>query len=154
MNLDQARGVMDAALRNFIGVDRYLLENDLLERCIAGRLAMHLQALIDGYEVDIEYNRAGALPKTLRLPEECANRRDEYGNSIVMPDIIVHRRGADGPNLMAIELKKSGNRAGPACDRMRIRAFREQMGYRYGILIECVTGKAEPSMRVSEWLGD
>ncbi len=152
MNRPEAQRIVEAALNKFMEVDRYLLENDLLERCIAGRLAMHLQHQIGDYVVDVEYNRAGVSPKRLRLPEECGNRRDEHGNSLVMPDIIVHRRGADGPNIIAMELKKVGNRDGPACDQMRVHAFRDQLGYRHGVLIECATG-ADPTIRILEWVG-
>jgi hypothetical protein len=154
VNRQEAQRIVETAVRNFIELDRYLLEKDLLERCIAGRFAMHLQALIDGYTVDVEYNRAGVSPKRLKLPDQCANNRDEDGNSLVMPDIIVHRRGPEGPNLMAMEIKKAKNRAGPECDRLRVRAFREQLQYRYGVLLQCTTGNRNADIRIFEWVGD
>jgi hypothetical protein len=89
--------------------DRYLLENDLSERCIASRLAMYLQPLFPDQVVDVEYNRAGDMPKRLNLPDECANFRDADGRSLVVPDIIVHTRGPNGPNLLVLELKKTTN---------------------------------------------
>lgn len=43
--------------------DRYLLQNDLSERCIAARLAMYLQSVFPDHVVDVEYNRAGDIPE-------------------------------------------------------------------------------------------
>jgi hypothetical protein len=154
MNRQEAQGIVEKAAQTFMEVDRYLLEMDLMERCIAARFAMHLQGRIHEYSVDVEYNRAGASPKTLQLADECANRRDEFGNSLVIPDIIIHRRGPGGPNLMAIEMKKEHNAIGQQCDRLRVRAFREQLHYRYGVLMECTTGENNPSIRIAEWLGE
>jgi hypothetical protein len=95
-----------------------LLENDLSERCIASRLAMYLQAEFLDYSVDVEYNRHGYIPKKLGLPDECANYWDELGRAFVVPDIIVHRRGSDGPNILVFEVKKTTNRNSRACDQL------------------------------------
>ena len=119
--------------------DRYLLEKDLSERCIAARLAMYLQPLFPDHSVDVEYNRAGDTPKRLDLPADCANYRDDDGRSLVVPDIIVHNRGAEGPNLLVVELKKTTNPEGPECDRRRIAAFVGQLGYQCGALVVCET---------------
>jgi hypothetical protein len=86
--------------------DRHLFENNLGERCIASRLAMHLQNAFPEHSVDAEYNRAGDIPKKLGLPPECANSQDDDGQSLAVPDVIVHRRGPEGPNLLVLEVKK------------------------------------------------
>lgn len=143
------------ALKEFLRNDQYLLENDLGERCIAARLALHLQSFFPKYSVDVEYNRVGRLPKTLGVPDECANSLDENGEALVVPDIIVHRRGPAGPNILILEIKKTTNRQGPHCDRLRVVAFREQLQYEHGALIECETRHGyEPNIRVSEWFHD
>jgi hypothetical protein len=135
--------------------DRYLLENDLSERCIASRLAMYLREHFPDNDVDVEYNRMGDVAKRLRgLPAECFRRRNrevERKAPVAVPDVIVHRRGPAGPNLLVIELKKTSNPEGMDCDRRRIHAFREQLGYRYGALVECAT-RNDPDMRVVEWI--
>lgn len=70
------------------------------------------------------------------------------------PDVIIHRRGADGPNLLVIEIKKTSNPAGLDCDRLRIAAFREQLHYSFGALVECETDfPNEPAIRITEWIG-
>jgi len=64
---------LDRALRRLAEEDGYLLENNLSERCLAARLAIHLQSEFPLHKVDVEYNRKGRAPKRLGLPEACAN---------------------------------------------------------------------------------
>ena len=139
MDEHEVRERLEAALRRLAEADRHLLENDLSERCIAGRLAMYLQGAFPDHAVDVEYNRAGDTPKRLNLPDECANYFDRHGDALVVPDIIVHQRGLDGPNLLVLELKKTSNPAQFRCDRRRVVAFRERLGYQCGALIACET---------------
>lgn len=141
------------ALAGFEQEDSYLLRNDLGERCIAARVAFHLQRVFPEYHVDVEYNRAGDSPKRLQVPEECANAIDDEGRALVVPDVIVHQRGPDGPNLLGLELKKTTDTRGLDCDRERIRALRARLGYVFGALLECDTRPDhEPRIRVAEWL--
>lgn len=140
------------ALGAFQREDNYLLAHDLNERCIAGRIASHLQRAFPEWLVDMEYNRDGADPKRLGLAEECANSTDDNGRALVVPDIIVHQRGAEGPNLLGIEVKKAGDRRGVQCDRARIQALQSLLRYRYGALIECETRRGHAyAVEVREW---
>ena len=59
-----------------------------------------------GLNVDVEYNRDGATPKRLDLPEACANFRNDDGEALVVPDVIVHQRGHNRQNVLVLELKK------------------------------------------------
>ena len=155
MEEHEVRERLEAALVRLAETDLYLLEYDLSERCIAGRLAMYLQDVFPDHTVDIEYNRAGNIPKRLNLPDDCANYRDEHGEALVVPDVIVHQRGADGPNLLVLELKKTSNPARFHCDRRRVVAFREQLGYEYGALIACETRPHHThGARVEAWIVD
>ena len=149
----EVREKLQVATQKLVTDDAHLLEHDLSERCIASRLAMYLQSEFPELSVDVEYNRVGAHPKTMELPEECANYRTNDGEPRVVPDVIVRKRGADGPNLLVLELKKTTNRDSRACDNMRIRAFRKQLKYSYAALVECETRKARtPGVNVIEWL--
>jgi len=141
------------ANQKLIAADAHLLEHDLSERCIASRLAMYLQQEFPEFSVDVEYNRIGAHPKAMALPEECANYRSKNGEPLVVPDVIVHKRGAEGPNLLVLELKKTTNRDSRVCDQMRVKAFRKQLGYANAALVECETRKGRaPEVRIVEWL--
>ena len=108
MGEDEVRERLERALRRLGEDDRYLLENDLSERCIAARLAMYLREEFEQYDVDVEYNREGDVAKRLRgLPDECYRRRNRHVEApVAVPDIIVHHRGFDGPNLLVIEMKR------------------------------------------------
>jgi hypothetical protein len=155
MDQEEVTRRLNNALQQLMEHDRYLLEFDLSERCIASRLALYLQNEFPEYSVDVEYNRQGDRPKRLGLPEECANFRNAQGEALAVPDVIVHRRGPDGPNILVLELKKTTNWDAPDCDRARVRAFRAQLGYSFGALIECETRQGEePAVAITEWFGD
>ena len=155
MERDEVRRRLDAAVARLVRDDGYLLANNLGERCIAARLAMYLQGEFPDQNVDAEYNRDGDTPKRLDLPEDCANYRNEHGESLVVPDVIVHRRGPEGPNILVLEVKKTSNPVPRDCDRARIHAFRAQYGYEFAALIECETRAGrEPAAGVVEWLGE
>src|SRR5258708_5380575 len=104
------------------------------ECCIAARLAMYLQLEIPDHSVDIEYSRDGeVVPKRLALPVQSGRKK----HSVVRPDVIVHHRGPDGPNLLVLELKKSVSTDPSRCDRKRIQAFRREFRYAFGATILC-----------------
>jgi hypothetical protein len=148
----QVRARLTEAVTRLNATDGYLLQNDLSERCIASRLAMYLQPLFPDHVVDVEYNRAGDIPKRLNLPDECANFRDADGRSLVVPDIIVHTRGPEGPNVLVVELKKTTNRDGPECDRKRVPAFVSQLGYACGALVLCETRSGQKNVAtITDW---
>lgn len=154
MERKEIAGRLTNALHRLVENDAHLLEFDLSERCIASRLALYLQSKFPDDVVDVEYNRDGDIPKRLGLPEECANFRNRDGQVLAVPDVIVHRRGRGGPNLLVLELKKTTNPDPRDCDRARVRALREQLGYTFGALIECETRQGRrPGATVSEWFG-
>lgn len=132
------------SIEQLLKQDAYLLETDLAERTICGRLAMYLQQHFPDFDVDVEYNRNGDEGKRLegvkdyvRISREQGVLRaheEEFGVS-VSPDIIIHKRGADGPNLVVIEVKKEGNPVDGEYDDLKIRAYRRELGYQVGIFI-------------------
>jgi hypothetical protein len=157
MDENEVRRILEEALRRLEADDRHLLENDLSERCIAARLAMYMQPAFQpaGWAVDVEYNRKGNTPKVLRLPEECVKRKDfvDGDDALVVPDVIVHRRGAQGPNLLVLELKKTTNRIARGCDRIRVDAFRAELAYTFGATIECETRPGQqPMAQITAWV--
>jgi hypothetical protein len=153
MNPDELLNLLTQAMNETVASDEYLFRVDASERNLAGRLGIHLQPKLLDWHVDPEYNRmAGNAPKRIHLPLECAGYRNEDDLVLVCPDLIVHRRGPEGPNLLVVELKKTTNRDKGICDRHRLLAFREQFGYRFGARIECETRpNAQPAMRLLDW---
>ena len=54
--------IVEQAVNSFNRKEQYLIKNDLSERCICARFAMHLAQALENspyskYEVDVEYNR-------------------------------------------------------------------------------------------------
>ena len=92
------------------------------ERSIVFRFAHYLQNLLDKddilsrYHLDCEYNRNGALVKSL----------PSFPNG-VYPDVILHKRGKNDSNLMVIEIKTHWNRK-QSTDKSKIREFTEKSG--------------------------
>ena len=152
MEEDEVKGRLKSALGRLAHEDGYLLEKDLSERCIAARLAMYLQDEFREHKVDVEYNRDGDTPKRLNLHQECANYRDEHGEALVVPDVVVHCRGSEGPNVLVLEVKKVSNPVGLDCDRARVLAFRAQLRYQFGALIVCETrAGGKHNVWIEEW---
>ena len=90
------------------------------------------------------------LSNVLRdCPRDRDNSRDRDTVRRVLPDIIVHKRGCRCSNLLVIEMKKKSGTKGLDCDRRRIKAFREELGYMFGALVVCKTG--EDSGICFEW---
>lgn len=106
--------------------DSYLLENNASERCIAHKLAEHLQRLFPLWNVDCEYNLNMNEIKVLEGLRECDERR---ATDRVFPDIIIHKRGLK-KNLLVIEIKK--NHLDPKCDEKKLELFTAPEGeYNY-----------------------
>lgn len=153
------RAVVEArlakALRQLDEHDRHLLENDLSERCIASRLALHLQAEFPDHHVDVEYNRADDIAKRVPVSRGCDRRQNRESDPLAVPDLIVHRRGPTGPNVLVLELKKTTNPESRACDLERVQKFRRYLNYDFGALIECETRRGHaPKSKVTNWFGD
>ena len=152
MDRDEVKQRLHGALRKVEKNDQHLLKYNLGERCIASRLAIYLQKAFPKYSVDVEYNRVGVCPKRLGLGDECANYKDSNGETLIVPDVIVHRRGPKGPNVLVIELKKTTNPEPRQCDRERVQALGAQLKYQYGALMECETRQDHNlGIRISEW---
>ena len=131
--------IMENAIEKFNQADRYLLENDLSERCICSRLAFHIQQeLLESndfreYVVDVEYNRGfNALEN---LPKHLHDKK-------IVVDLIVHKRGFSEvygfDNLFCAELKKTTNREGYCKDMQRLKDlvdFQYGFGYKAGYMV-------------------
>jgi hypothetical protein len=84
--------------------DKKLFSVEASEWAIAHRLAIYLEQVIPGWNVDCEYNKQGEGD----LLDTKASPIPETRNS--RPDIILHHRGKTESehNLLVIELKKKG----------------------------------------------
>lgn len=98
--------------------------DDVAERNLCGRLAIHITSKlteykINGYYADPEYNRKqGGQVKTIL--------DDEFHIISIQSDLIIHSRGQilERDNLIAIEMKKSTRPdSEKVSDRLRLRAM-------------------------------
>src|SRR5687767_13186517 len=112
-----------AALNDLLLQDADIFATDVNERTLAHRLAVYLERRLPGFHVDCEYNRDGHVPKRLYSMTEETTSADTEGTTI-FPDIIVHRRGTAGPNILAIELKKTTNGRSAEWDVTKLTAMR------------------------------
>jgi hypothetical protein len=124
-------GRLDRCMDRLAEQDEYLMKHDAGERAVAHRIAVYLEQEFPGWHVDCEYNReAGTTnPKKIR-------REPEASRTIATPDIIVHHRGPEGPNLLAIEVKP--NHRHPDTleeDRLRLKAYVRDHKYAHAAFI-------------------
>jgi hypothetical protein len=132
--------------------DRELLESNANERSITHRFAVYIEREIPlgtsgvSYDVDCEYNRSNKTPKRLTS----FKRRIDSDNAdgvTVYPDIIVHKRGTSC-NLIVIEAKRDSSESNCSdlpscnCDRCKLRAYKNDLGYSYAFFVTFPTGEA------------
>lgn len=99
--------LMEFSIIELLNNDITLIRNNLKEECINHRLALYIESFINqhpeygSYNVDLEYNKNKENPKLILLE----------GKPVpIRPDIIVHKRGSNERNLLAIESKKRSKR--------------------------------------------
>ena len=109
---EEIEGKVNFALDIFYVKDKYLIDNDIHERSMTHKLAIYLEELFNGYDVDCEYNKNTTESKKIydvehKIQEIKKDTEYEYKDSIaVFPDIIIHKRGNKLKNLLVIEVKK------------------------------------------------
>ena len=113
-----------AALNELYNNDAELLENEVHEGALNGRLANYLREIfeMDSISVDQEYNRHR---------DQLKNYGIDRKNAVV--DIVIHERMTDDNNLIAFECKRKevGGR-----DIEKLEALiGPEFNYQYGILV-------------------
>lgn len=117
---EKIKQLVEKTINKFNQNEKYLMENDLSERCICAKFMSYLERTIEnsdfrGYEVDVEYNR-GNDGKTYTVKE--------LNGSKIVVDLIIHKREVqpDGgfDNLVCIEMKKNCNRRNIRKDIIRL----------------------------------
>lgn len=129
MTREEAAALVNSAIDQLVQNDSALLDLGVTERSLSYRLAHYLAlstAVRPPLTVDCEYNRHFGDPKRLNLPPRNALDR-EVRATTVFPDILVHERNTDVNNLIVLELKKLDEDL--AYDELKLRAFRDELGY-------------------------
>jgi hypothetical protein len=132
------------ALQEFYARETFLLDKDLGERTLTHRLAVHCEKQFSGWDVDCDFNRLGE--RTLRLPHGTIVSTDDHLGKSVYPDIVVHQREIPN-NLLAIEIRKSGNHQPLEHDQHKLRALTDpHLWFAYWIGLHLSLGKKQVTM--------
>lgn len=128
-----------AALESFLNRDTELLVRDVNERTITGWLAEHLRPHFPSWEVDCEYNRDGHEVK-------------RTNGQIVVPDVIVHRRGTPD-NLLVIEVKKSNTTEPDDEVLTKLQDFKaSHLAYRNALFLKLSVRPQAPDVQRVQWV--
>jgi len=135
--------LLKSALYLLIDRDRELLEIDVNERTLSHRLAVYLEGLFLGWNVDCEYNRLNDRVKRTHyercqyLAENITTVDDTKGKT-VYPDIIVHRRRTTN-NLLVVEMKCSSSSVPDECDIVKLQSYKTDLGYDFAAFVKLKT---------------
>ncbi len=135
------------SVRVLLDRDAHLFRADVNERTITHRLAIYVEEVFPGWDVDCEYNRDGHGPKMLAF----ASKDDGEHGSRVFPDVIVHKRGTQ-ENLVVFELKKSNNPEPDDRDVEKLQGYCRQLGYQHGVFVRLVVCGGEPDVARAEFV--
>lgn len=132
MNHTELETKVKFAIDRLYAHDSALLERDSSEWSIAHRLAVYLEQVLPGWNVDCEYNRQGQENDLKKISN----------GSKVRPDIIIHHRGFVEPahNLLVLEIKKreTESDSGKACEYTKPPHNARRFQYQYGLALSFV----------------
>jgi hypothetical protein len=130
---------VSAALQELLVRDADLFVRNVNERTITGLLARYMEPKFPGWHVDAEYNRDGHDVK-------------KANGEIVVPDVIVHRRGTP-ENLLVIEAKKSTTTEPDDEVLAKLNGFRSSdLQYRHALFVKFIVGPGGPAVEKFEWV--
>ncbi len=127
INGNTLRATLNAACRYLYDNEKDLVDEHANEETIvADVLGPFLRRSLRPWHVNTNYNREGAAR---------TKKTDQHGN-LLFPDIIVHKRGPNGPNIAAIEVKGHWNREDRRIDVGALRRIKTKHGYKFLYRIE------------------
>lgn len=141
MTDDEIRAAIETALQ-LLSAEKPALDFAAVhERSTAHRLAVQMEPLFAGWNVDCEYDRDGRVLKELDGVRECDPQR---ATDHILPDIVVHHRIHHGRehNLLVIEMKKNAVR--DQCDWTKLQLLTRPDGryaYQLGLYINVADGR-------------
>lgn len=152
---EKIKQLVEKTINKFNQNEKYLMENDLSERCICAKFMSYLERTIEnsdfrGYEVDVEYNR-GNDGKTYTVKE--------LNGSKIVVDLIIHKREVqpDGgfDNLVCIEMKKNCNRRNIRKDIIRLDKMTDlHYGFNYQVGFMIMVWDEKLSIEKEFYLGE
>lgn len=159
MSINAIKENITSSLLTLFREDNHILKHNGSERSMAHCLARHLSPLFEKYHIDCEYNlniENERGKKTIELLhyklKECdKNTANRYCRVIggkkfysvsVFPDIIIHKRGTNDSNFLAIEIKKSTSKVQHSYDYCKLEHYTNSntaWKYKHGCFIKIHT---------------
>jgi hypothetical protein len=141
MNDDEIKQSIARSIGRLLGEQPALDFHRVHERSTAHRLAVQMEPEFPQWNIDCEYDRSERMRKLLDGIRNCDPERE---TERIFPDIIVHHRGANGPehNLLVVELKKNANF--DRCDFEKLQGLTSPhlaFGYQLGLYINVNRGR-------------
>ena len=144
MNKKQIKNILEQTKILFLENDYHLLSVEANERSLTHKFAEHLQAVIGcSWNVDCEYNRYGSEIKVIGGIKEIIGDKtttDDIRAKTIYPDIIVHKRGADGQNLLVIEAKKNADDECRIKDMKKLQKIQTKYNYCFAVFVDFKIG--------------
>ena len=141
INTEKLMHLVNKALDRLYLNEDYIFKNDSSERNMVFHFAKYLSLELfnsdfNAFNIDCEYNRNKLSKngiKTIKYNIKNQERR-------VFPDLIIHKRGTNEKNILAIEFKKwnNKNKKNIEYDIEKLKAFTSQNGtykYKLGLFI-------------------
>jgi hypothetical protein len=111
-----------------------LIDEKAHERTIVpGYLLPELKNRFPGWDVDPDYNREGID----RGPKK------DLDGKLLVPDVIIHKRGPKGPNLVTIQVKGYWNHENRKIDEGSLQRLQAKHHYKYLYRLELGPDKHE-----------
>lgn len=124
--MERIRQIIKKAVSDLYERDKVLIKDEAHEQTISARIMCYLQNALPEWHVDVEFNRQG---------EKREPKIDTTGTKR-KPDIIIHKRGSDGPNLAVILVKCEWNSEPREDDAKITRSIKQKHGYKSSFLLE------------------
>lgn len=153
MTRQEAKNLVTMAMDLVIEKEYELLDLKVSERALSHQLARYISICLDSdyLSVDCEYNRQLESTKRLGLPPRTPEE-GEIRATTVFPDIVVHRRNSNECNWIVLELKKPEESIDR--DRLKLNAFRRELGYKHAAHLVLGMDKSGRLVRTLEWVDD
>lgn len=136
---------INSALDTLYEKDGILFENDLCERCINHRFAVHLENQdFTEYHIDCEYNK---LYKNGRTDIKRVSNKN--GNYI---DIVIGKRDESSTNdLLCFEIKKWNNHKNRTKDRKNLKKLTDQNHFTYKFGFYIIYGDNRKNVKIETY---
>lgn len=133
MENQEIKQVIENALSILYRTEKEIINDKTHEQTISARLMHHLQHLLPKWNVDVEFNRQS---------ENRESKTDESGTNR-KPDIVIHKRGPNGPNLAVILVKCEWNTEPRVNDQEIAQSIKTKHGYQTAFVLEIKQGGFE-----------